>query len=243
MIRNWVLPLFLCLSYCITGFSQSDVSLHIDIGSTNVAPDIFLKSAAMGRYRIGKNQFEAGFLLNSKATQGNAFGGYRLQASRKLAINNRPLNIQFFWLQTIHSDLLRETNWGTSIRKQAKHLDIMVGTEFRTYAFRNYAIEKYGIVEEATKLHEDFNVIYSLSYNLKSPGSYWNVGLSVTNLDYFMVNQETNPLFCLRGSYKLKAPISLLTQFWYEPAGVFNIYANYFGSFIRTGILWNLGRN
>lgn len=197
----------------------------------------------MGRYCIGKNQFDAGFLFNIKTTNEKAFGGYRLQASRRLAIKSWPLDLQFFGLQTIYSNLLRETNWGAFIQKQGKHFDIRLGTGFRTFAFRNYAIKKYGIEEEATKLHENFNLIYSFGYHLKPPASNWNIGLSVTNVDYFMVNQETNPIFCLEGSYKLKDSISLLTQFWYEPAGVFNIYANYFGFFVRTGIIWNLERN
>jgi len=238
MIRIRVLLICLCLTYYINAFTQPEITLFTDIGSTNVTQEYFLKSATLGQYSFGKNQAEAGFLFNLKSTTENTFAGYRLQASRDLKIKNWPFKIQGFWIQTIYSDLLRETNWGAVIRIPMKHFDATLGTEFRTYAFRDDAIQTYGIENDAAKLNESFNFIYSFSYNLKPPENRWNAGLCITNFDYFIVNQETNPIFSLKGSYKFKAPISLVTQAWYESSGVLNSYANYYGFFFRTGIIW-----
>jgi len=238
MMRILLLLFFICLSYYINAFSQAKITLFTDVGSTNVTDEYFLKSATIGQYSFGKNQVEAGFLFNLKTTDENSFGGYQLLASRDFKIKNRPFKIQGFWLQTIYSDLLRETNWGTAISIQMKHFGATLGTEFRTYAFRDDAIRTYGIEDGAAKLKEPFNFIYSLTYNLKPPENRWNAGLSITNFDYFTVNQETNPIFSLKGSYKFKGPISLVTEAWYETSGVFNLYANYYGFYFRTGIIW-----
>jgi hypothetical protein len=238
MIRTVVLSLCLYLSYYTNAYPQTNITLFTDVGSTNVTQEYFLKSATMGQYSFGKNQVEAGFLFNLKTTNENTLGGYQFQASRDLSIKNWPFKIQGFWLQTIFSDLLRETNWGIALKKPTKHFEILIGTEFRTYAFRDDAIQTYGIENEATKMHENFNLIYSVGFNLKPPENIWNAGLSVTNFDYFFINQETNPILCLKGSYKFKAPISLISQFWFEESGIANVYANYYGFYFRTGIIW-----
>ena len=46
--------------------------------------------------------------------------------------------------------------------------------------------------------------MYRLSYYLKPADDKWNVCLSVTNIDYFVINQETNPVLNLSGLYKIK---------------------------------------
>ena len=43
--------------------------------------------------------------------------------------------------------------------------------------------------------------MYSFSYFLKPTDENWNVGLSVTNIDHFVINQETNPVMNLCGLY------------------------------------------
>jgi hypothetical protein len=155
-------------------------------------------------------------------------------------IKSTPIELQGFFLFNPFSDILRETNWGILLKSRLKHFDLALGTDFRTYAYSKKAINDYGIEKNAAKIHEPFNLIYSFSYYLKPTEDKWNIGLSVTNIDYFIINQETNPTLSLRGLYKLKSPLSLFAQAWYEPAGVLNLNINYFGFFIRTGIIWDI---
>jgi hypothetical protein len=82
--------------------------------------------------------------------------------------------------------------------------------------------------------------MYSFNFFLKPTDEQWNVGLSVTNIDHYIINQETNPVFNLQGFYKLKSPVKLFAQAWYKTAGITNLNLNYFGFFLRTGIIWNI---
>jgi len=235
-----VLLVCFCLTYYEYLFSQPELHLYTDVGTTNVSQGYFLKSATVGKYSFGKNQIETGFLFNLKNNNENTLSGLRALISRDLKVRQRPFKLQGFLLQKTYSDILRETNWGALAKFNTDHFDVLIGTNFRTYAYRDEAINVYHIKGKFAKIHEPYNLMYEVSYNLKPPAYYWNLGISVTNIDKFKITQETNPLFNLHGQYKISQPIYLVTQIWYEPAGIFNIYANYFGFFVRTGIIWNL---
>jgi hypothetical protein len=229
-----------CLLTGIVSVAQPTVIGSFDVGDNNAAESYYIKSNAIGQYRFGKNMAEAGFLMNLKNTGENFFPGYRLMASRDFAIREFPFAVRAFLVQTTDADMLRETNWGLDISKEWKHIDLVLGTYFKIYAYRNEAIETYGIEEDAAKMKENFNFLYSFTYRLKKTGNPWNIGLTVTNFDYFLYNQETNPLFNLNGTYKLNESIELFAQAWFETSGIFNINATWFGYYFRTGIKWNI---
>ncbi|MCD6597395.1 MAG: hypothetical protein J7L04_06895, partial [Bacteroidales bacterium] len=120
-----------------------------------------------------------------------------------------------------------------------KHFIIRIGTNFKTYALNKKAISNYEI-DTDTKIKENWNLMYSFSYYLKSFDNLWNVGISITNFDYFIINQETNPVFNLNAWYKPGTPLKLFIETWYKSSGAFNLSVNYFGFFVRTGIIWNI---
>lgn len=177
--------------------------------------------------------------MNLKSENDLFFSGYRFGATQEFAVKQIPFSAQAFFTQN-YDAMLRETNWGLDVSKEWKHIDLVLGTYFKIYSFRNEVIKTYGIEEDAEKLKEPFNLLYSFTYRLKPPGNSWNVGLTVTNFDYFLYNQETNPLFNLNGTYKLNESLELFAQAWFEASGIFNINACYFGYYFRTGIKWNI---
>ena len=219
--------------------AQPTVIGSFDIGNNNVHESFYIKSNVIGQYRYGQYKVEAGFLMNLKNTGQNFFPGYRFMASREFAIKEFPFSVQAFLVQN-YDEMLRETNWGLDVSKEWKHFNLVLGTYFKIYAYRNEAIEMYDIDEECEKIEESFNFLYSFTYHLKPNGHQWNVGLTTTNFDYFLYNQETNPLFNLNGSYKLNKSLELFAQAWFETSGIFNINATYFGYYFRTGIKWNI---
>jgi len=75
---------------------------------------------------------------------------------------------------------------------------------------------------------------------LKDRDANWNVGIGITNRDYFVINQASNPMFYLDGKYIIQSRLTLFAEMWLLNAGVMNISANNYGSFLRTGILWNI---
>jgi len=239
-IRFRILLICLCLSYCNILSAQPQISIYSDIGKNNTAKSSFLRSAALGQYQFGKNLLETGFQMEIKSTSENVFSGYRFVFSREVDIHRNPVKIQGFLIQTSYTNLLREFNWGAGLNMTKNRFDLTVGTNFRIYAFKKEAILTYHIERDAQRLIEPFNLMYSLTYHIKIPVENLDLGLTVTNTDYFKITQETNPLFRLNALYQLNKSVSLTSQLWYEPAGIFNIYANYFGTFFRAGIIWNL---
>jgi hypothetical protein len=147
--------------------------------------------------------------------------------------------IRGFGTQTRNSEFLRETNWGTLVNMKHRRIEIALGTNFRTYAFRKRLIEDYEISKNAMRVHENFNIMYSFGYNLKKDDTRWNAGLSLTNTDHFYISQETNAMVRLNGFYKPFSQVCLFVEAWYKSAGAPNLAINYFGYFFRTGITWN----
>jgi len=82
--------------------------------------------------------------------------------------------------------------------------------------------------------------MYLIGYNLKPIDHDWNVGITITNVDHFIINQETNPVFYLHGKYQVSKPLTLFGEWWYKSAEAFNISVNHFGFFFRTGLVWKV---
>ena len=226
----------------ITGMNvaaQPGFTLYADAGKNTISNGLFIRSALLGHYRSGNNHLEAGLQTNLYNGKDIVLSGYRINGSREFKIKNTLLRLNGFWLWSASSELLKETNYGCFISMKQKHLEILLGTNFRTYSFRSKAMEELPIEEGNSKIHENFNLMYSFSYNIKPSDSRWNTGLTVTNVDYFLINQETNPYVNLHGSYKVSSPVCLFAEAWYKNAGSFNMSTNYFGFVIRGGVKWN----
>jgi len=221
-------------------FAQPGISIYSDIGSNNISKGIFIKSAAFGSYKYGKNNFETGIQADLKNNNKTGFSGYTLSASRNMAIKDFSFELKGFFMQTVPSEILSETNWGALMEMRHNRFEMSIGTNFRTYSLRQRTSDKYEINNSHTQIREVPNVMYSFVCKMKPDDETWNLCLAVTNIDNFNINQETNPVVNLKGMYKLSSPVTLYIQACYKSAGVTNLVLNYFGYFIRTGIIWNI---
>jgi hypothetical protein len=228
------------LLYSINLSAQPRLSVYTDLGSNNVSSGMFIKSAAIGLYKNGKNNFETGFQTNLKNNLKTGFSGYRISASRNMALKDIAFELNGFFMQTLPSEILTETNWGALIQMSHNRFEMTIGTNFRTYSLRQKTVIGYESGSTRNKIHEVYNLIYSFCYYLKPADEKWNMGLSVTNIDYFSINQETNPVLNLKSMYKISSPVTINVQASYKSAGVTNLELNYFGFFFRTGIVWNI---
>jgi hypothetical protein len=219
--------------------AQPGLSFYADAGKNNISDGLYVRSVFLGNYSSGKNHLETGIQNNLINGNNIILSGYRFNGSRDFKIKNSLFQVQAFLIWTASGKILQETNYGFSVSLMHKHFEVLTGTNFRTYSFRRKAIGDYDIEKDAAKIHENFNLIYSFSFNLKPLGYNWNAGLSLTNIDYFLINQETNPYVNLHGSYKVNSRACLFTELWYKNAGSFNMSTNYFGFVIRGGIKWN----
>jgi hypothetical protein len=234
-----ILISLICIFPRINLLAQFQTTLYADIGQTVVSDGLFIKMADLTSYRFGKNKLEAGLQIDILSNNDRFFSGYNIQVSREWMIKSFPLETQAFFILSPFSDILRETNWGILLGIYRNHFTIEIGTNFRTYAYNHKAVNTYSF-ETDTRMHENWNLMYSFNGYIKPIDNVWNVGLSITNMDHFIINQETNPVLNLRFAYKFKPSCRVYFEPWYESAGALNLKVNYFGFFIRSGIIWDI---
>ena len=224
-----------------TLLAQPGLTGYFDVGRNNLSEGLFLRSTALGHYKFEKNTLKAGMQLDLLSNSEKIITGYKVNAERELSIRSFPFSLQAFCIWTSYSELLRETNIGVALQHQRDHFKIMLGNNFRTFSYTKNAINWYSIGEDApVKIYENWNLMYLFSYYLKPMDNHWNAGISLTNTDHFIINQETNPVMNLQGLYEISSRITLFSEAWYKTAGAFNLNVNYFGFFFRTGIVWDI---
>lgn len=214
-------------------------SPYIDAGKSVVSDGFYIKTSVQGAYQYGKNKAEAGTQIDIKSTSRNVFSAVYLNASRELSIKDFQFEIQGLFMFNASSDEIHESDWGALVNIERKHFTANLGTEFRTYRITRRASEKYGI-ESNKRLHENWNLIYLLGYHVMPKDYKWNIGVSITNFDHFVISQETNPMVFLDGNYTINKSMTLFAETWYKGVGTFNIYADYYGILFRTGLIWKI---
>lgn len=222
---------------CLELKAQQALSIYTDFGSNNVSRGTYNKTAAFTCFAKGGNTIEAGLQIDIRNLNNQGFSGFSMKASRKVMIKHLPIEIQGFYIWLNPVGMLVETNWGAQLMMRQEHIEISVGTELRTFSLKSFSDER---INQSPKLHETYNMMYSFSYYLKPTSEKWNIGLKLTNIDHFIINQETNPLLNLCGSYRINSHTGFYIELWNKTAGLTNLIPNKFGFFVRTGIVWNL---
>lgn len=230
---------FQLLFLSINIIAQTQVSFYTDEGKNNVSEGFYLQAATIGQYKLDKFQFETGFQFDILTANENVFSGFFINASREFTIKNFSFKIEPFYSYSPFSDILYETNWGILLNTKTKHFDFVLGNNFRTYAFNKQAITDYDFTSN-TKIHENMNLMYSISYSLKPQENKWNAEIMFTNIDNFIINQETNPYFKLNAKLNVSEPVTVFIEPCYKSSGSLNFSVNYFGFFFRTGLIWNI---
>jgi len=221
--------------------AQLVLQTFIDIGEHNASGGVYMKNIYRSSYQYHRYIFEAGMQLDIISNNPNALTGIDITGSRGFLFKDFPFDIKGFFMLNRFSDLMYETNWGARIgTRKPEHFLFELGTNFKTYTINSIAREEYNINKVDSKLRENFNLIYTITAYLKPQNKDWNAGLSCTNIDYYIINQSTNPVFNLQMKYKIKPNLTVYLDSWFKQAGIFNIYANYFGYFIRGGLKWEL---
>jgi hypothetical protein len=232
-----LLSIVFLLLYSVHMKAQLKSTIYTDWGSTNVSDGLFIKTAVLGQYSFDKYSTTGGLQFDVRNPFQKVFTGASLHLSRQFTLRSIPLEPEIFYMLNAFSTTLHENNWGALLKLNQNHFSYKIGTHFRTYRITANAASEYGI-EENRSVSEKWNLLYYIHYHLKKTDANWNAGLTATNIDHFMINQETNPVFYMNGLYKLTKPLALFGEIWYKSAGSLNISVNYFGFFIRTGIIW-----
>ena len=238
---KYLLSLLLLLTFLTGTKAQLTLQSFFDIGENNVSEGVYLKNMCRSIYEYQKYKVEAGILFDLISNNPNALTGIDLTGSGEFSIKNFPFGVKGFFMLNRFSDMLYETNWGARAElKNLDHIIFEIGTNFKTYHVNASTREEQDINKSDGKLRENFNLLYRISAYLKPHTNNWNLGFSVTDFDYYVINQSTNPIFNIQASYKPKSNLTIYSELWYKQAGIFNIYAGYFGYFFRGGLKWEI---
>jgi hypothetical protein len=239
-LRHLVLLLTM-IGVCSGTEAQFRVRSFFDIGRNHASEGVFLRNSCGLDYKAGKYSIAGLTQFDLKRNAGNIWTGLSITGSRDFKAGNVPFRARGYYVWSRFSELLYETDWGvTASADRLQHFLFELGTNFKTYAVNAAARKEFGIDKTGSRLHENFSLVYLVTAFLKPHDHRWNIGVSCTNMDHFIINQSTNPVFNLKMRYDLKPGLTLFMESWYKSAGIFNISVNYFGYFFRTGIRWEL---
>lgn len=237
---------FLAVSFIILCFfginCSAQPSLHsfIETGQNNVYRNGYFSFSVSPSYEFGKNKVDGGILF--------AFGGQReknlaacsIAGARSFKFLKQSFNISGYYLWKPFSTELRETNWCIILGLELPHFQFSLGNNYRTYRFSREYIRQNEDLADNSRIVEPWNLIYRFHYSLKKENNPWNLLLSVTDYDYFIIEQATNPVVFVTGTYQFNDNLHSFIDIGYKSAGFMNIEVDHFGYFFRIGLLWEI---
>lgn len=195
----------------------------------------------MIKLRTGHNAVFGGFAAFSLETLqdfGNSMhlnAGVQYNTIGKVALEARPACfVDCRWGRISAETLLAYRNIA-SVNSFAAG----AGAEFsnrRLAAKLGYYYHLYGYKGNSVK--EPFNIYYELMVNLLPKSESMELQLVITNSEIFELERHYQPSFIAQCSYDLKDYLGLSMGVGLKPAGIFNISADYYQSFINLGICY-----
>lgn len=234
--------LFLLL---LSGTLDAQITHHIyaDAGSSTVSSGLYIGPAFLVSHQYGDFYGGTGFRWVIPAEGRNSFSGWHIAGGKDFTVKDIDLSATIFYLRNPYSDLLAENNAGILLRHERTHLAIHAGYHMRSFrlsAKNTMAVDLPGFDDRTIREYRNF--LYRGTLRMKDPSAPWNLSASVTNYDWFLLQQETNPMFVLEGTCRITDALELNASFWYRGAGMLNLHFNHFGYHFRTGIVWRLER-
>ena len=219
--------------------AQWTVSGYSEFGDTNISEGIYVKLVPMLAYRFNNTQLDVVIRSDFKENQSNLISGYQVNLAQNFRLSKSLYKVETFYMKTAPTELMREKNVGVLLTAYKGHFEIKAGTNLKTIGHSKQAIMEYNLPTNDV-LKENFNLMYQVTYDLRSALKSWNIGTTWTNLDHLCIYQETNPIINIHGYYRVKQQIKLFAEVWYKTAGAINLSVNYYSSSLRTGFIWNL---
>lgn len=217
--------------------AQSEITIYTETGTTIVC-DLYLKTAVLAETTIGKIGLGAGIQYDLKNTIRRGLSGYYFDVSREIPIGKFPVRTEVFITQLPFSDYFIETDYGIILNAGFRHFILSSGANFKTYGLskKGDALGK----DNNSSINESWNFMYSFSYCIRPITSEWNLLFTLNDYDDFSFSQEINPVLNLEARGQIKKDLKLFIQTSYKSAGVTNTNENFFGIFIKAGILWKI---
>lgn len=236
--RITILLFFFYIAISSSVLSQTKLGCFLDYGETNASFGSTSRIALTGDFKFKGHGIYLAAQSDIKDDSYNAFSGGLVKINKEIKIKSQPIKVEGFFMFTPYGSIQHESNWGLLLHHNRKYFSIKLGTHFRTYDYNSSAEKKYNMPDNS--IHENWNLLYLLQLYIKPLDHKWNAGIGMTNIDRFILNQETNPFFIASGNYKISTKLNWYAEALYKTSGIMNAHVDYFGYNFRTGIVWEL---
>jgi hypothetical protein len=233
--------LALCLPSGVSLFAQPQFNTYMDIGSSQLSSGLFFRTSGIAEWTLGNFSLEGGAQFDFKSTNENFLTGVDLAASWNFKIAKSDLDLKGFARWTLFSGLIRIPDLGLQAGWESKYITVAAGTHFRTWVFSEEAQLEYNLGTES-RVHENWQFLYLIGFRFRPRKSDWNIGLNMTNIDYFIISETDEPSFNLTGTYRTSKKLNLFGELWYKSSVAYDSDINYTGVFLRAGLVWSIGR-
>jgi len=241
-VKELSVALIILSVFTVDTSSQPSLLSFAETGQNNIYKDGYFSFSVSPSYELGKNFVEGGILFSFGGEREKNLTACSVMGGHRFIFLKQSFNISGFYLWKPFSTELRETNWGIVLNLELPHFRFSLGNNYRTYRFSREYIRLNEDIADNSRIVEPWNLIYTFQYNLKKKEERWNVMFSVTNCDYFIIEQETNPMVIFKGNYQIKDNIQSFIDIGYKGVGFFNMKVDRFGYFFRLGMIWKIGK-
>jgi len=234
----------LCLLSGTIARGQMLLESTLTTGQNQTKPEGFLNMALCPSYEINNWTFGAGAELAILNPQNTMLDAWKINAERKIIIREHEYKIYGGFYCRPFSEYMRELNLVLTIKTEYGHFRGMIGNNSRIWRLSGKALEQWPEADSAgTTMNKEWrNFLYGFSYHLKKTDHPWNIGIGFSNTNGFFFNQETMPMLFGRYENKISESLQLYAECWFQQAGAANLQAQYYGFFMKGGLVWKSGK-
>ena len=104
--------------------------------------------------------------------------------------------------------------------------------------FGRIIFSKGDIAIENSKVREQVNLAYKLSFSVRPASSRWNAGGGFTNITPYECERMWQPMFFINGWYCITGSLRVEAEVMVKPTGIFHQAASFYGAKASLGICY-----
>ena len=226
--------------YC---YAQPSIMSFVEVGQNKIVKRGYFSLAAISSFDFKKNSIDAGVIWTFGGQRETNFAGLSLNAARKFSFLRQSFAISGSYFMQPFSNELRQISYSIILNFKLPHFQFDLGNNYRIYRLSRAFERSNKSGSDNNRIVEPGNLIYTIQYSVKRREQSWNITVSLTNYDFFIIEQEKNPMALFGGTYQIKKNTSLFIDLGLKYAGFSNYEIEFFGYFFRMGMEWNIGGN
>ncbi|HCY24068.1 MAG: hypothetical protein A2W93_09790 [Bacteroidetes bacterium GWF2_43_63] len=242
VLKTICLTLLLFIASYASG--QLEIESALTSGQNQTKPEGFLNLALCPSYEINNWTLGAGTELALLNPQNTILDVWTINAERKMIVKEHEYKLYGGFFCRPFSEYIRELNLVVEFSTENNHLRAMIGNNSRIWRLSGKALEQWPEADSAgTAIKKEWrNFLYCFSYHLKKTDHPWNIGIGFSNTNGFFFNQETMPMLFGRYENNISKSMQLYAECWLQQSGGANLQAQYYGFFVKGGLVWKSGK-